>query len=219
TQGGRGSGLVERSMSRDAWDDLRSDGTSWRPSMVSTSEPAKRPHRGAQRHIRGVAGHGARDHRAGIRNAGDTVRAHARGARFAGPPGPLARHPPASLPSVELRDVCRLEALRALCHLELHTLTLLERPESGAADGAVVHEDVLALIRGDEAVPLLAVEPLDLTLCQGTSPSLCCCRAAPDVSRKGFAFSSTDQRTRRSIAQRIRRRQTRPAPGCASRMR
>src|SRR5262249_10674685 len=36
----------------------------------------------------------------------------------------------------------------------------------------VVHEDVLTLIGGDESVPLLAVEPLDLALCHGTSPSL-----------------------------------------------
>jgi hypothetical protein len=31
-----------------------------------------------------------------------------------------------------------------------------------------MHEDVLTLVRGDEAVALLTIEPLDLALCHGS---------------------------------------------------
>src|SRR5262249_37738946 len=116
--------------------------------------------------------------------AGDMVRAPPRGPRRRRPCRPCPGPPWAASPAVQRGDVCRLEAFGPLCHLELHALTLLERPEPGAPDRAVVDEDVLTLVGGDEAVSLLAVEPLDLALCHGTSPSLCCYRAAPDTRGK-----------------------------------
>src|SRR5204863_186910 len=69
--------------------------------------------------------------------------------------------------SVCLGDVRRLKPLRSLRHFERNALTLFERAEAGPADRRIVHEDVFTLVRGDEAVPLLSVEPLDLALSHG----------------------------------------------------
>src|ERR1700683_3680339 len=62
-------------------------------------------------------------------------------------------------------DVSGLRALRALGHLELHVLVLLEAAEAVAVNLGVVHEDVRSVGAGDEAVALLRVEPLDGSLC------------------------------------------------------
>src|SRR5690348_13089502 len=62
-------------------------------------------------------------------------------------------------------DAGGLQALRALGHLELHVLVLLQAAEAGAVNLGVVHEDVRSVGAGDEAVALLRVEPLDGSLC------------------------------------------------------
>src|SRR6266487_4359294 len=62
-------------------------------------------------------------------------------------------------------DAGGLRALRALGHLELHVLVLLEAAEAVAVNLGVVHEDVRSVGAGDEAVALLRVEPLDGSLC------------------------------------------------------
>src|SRR5262245_53474357 len=100
---------------------------------------------------------------------------------------------PAGLASVELVHVCCLKPLGPLRHLELHALALFECPEPRAADRAVVHEDVLTLIGRDEAVPLLAVEPLDLALCHGVLlPSVA---IAPRRIREGKTLMLSPQQT------------------------
>src|SRR5215207_10574073 len=53
--------------------------------------------------------------------------------------------------------------------LELHAVALLQTPEPVHLDRAVVHEDVGPALGGDEAEPLLRVEPLDRALSHGTS--------------------------------------------------
>lgn len=51
--------------------------------------------------------------------------------------------------------------------LEGHSLVLLQGTEAGALNGADVHEHVLgAVIRGDEPIALLVVEPLNLACSQ-----------------------------------------------------
>src|SRR6516165_6520193 len=62
-------------------------------------------------------------------------------------------------------DAGGLRALRALGHLELHALVLLQAAEAVAVNLGVVHEDVRSIGAGDEAVALLRVEPLDGSLC------------------------------------------------------
>src|SRR5690606_2579454 len=58
-----------------------------------------------------------------------------------------------------------LGALRALSHIEGHTLTLFEDLVSGHVDGGEVDEDVLAApINGDEPKALFGVEPLNGSL-------------------------------------------------------
>jgi proteasome assembly chaperone (PAC2) family protein len=59
--------------------------------------------------------------------------------------------------------VCGLQPLRPLGDVELHQLSLVERPAPLHLDRGEVHEDVLAVGTGDEAVPLVRVEPLDDT--------------------------------------------------------
>ena len=59
--------------------------------------------------------------------------------------------------------VCGLQPLRPLGDVELHQLSLVERPVPLHLDRGEVHEDVLAVGTGDEAVPLVRVEPLDDT--------------------------------------------------------
>src|SRR5699024_1202138 len=63
-------------------------------------------------------------------------------------------------------DVLGLRALLSLADLELDALVLLERLEARALDGGVVDEEVGGtVLRGDEPVALLRVEPLDGALC------------------------------------------------------
>src|SRR3954470_23101259 len=62
-------------------------------------------------------------------------------------------------------DVLRLGTLRALSHLELNALVLLQRLVSRHLDRREVHEDVVsATLLRDEAETLLGVEPLDNAL-------------------------------------------------------
>lgn len=61
-------------------------------------------------------------------------------------------------------DLVRLHSLLALDGLKGDLLTLLQRSEAGALDGAEVDEEVGAVLGGDEAVALLIVEPLDGTV-------------------------------------------------------
>ena len=66
----------------------------------------------------------------------------------------------------EPADVLGLQALRALCDLELDLLALFERTVAVARDGAEVCEDVgRAVVRSDEAEALFGVEPLDGSGC------------------------------------------------------
>src|SRR4051794_18174052 len=86
-------------------------------------------------------------------------------------------------------DVRGLRAFLALLDVELHALVLLQAPVAGRLDRAEVDEDVgLAAVRGDEAVPLLAVEPLHGALCYGgASPSVGAVRRGPCVERRAAA--------------------------------
>ena len=71
------------------------------------------------------------------------------------------------------RTLSRLGPFRALCGVELHALTFIERPETGRLDGAVVDKHIsAAAVDFNEAEALLAVEPLDSSLCYKTSPSI-----------------------------------------------
>src|SRR5919198_2381293 len=47
----------------------------------------------------------------------------------------------------------------ALLDVDLDLLPLLQRAVPAGLDGAEVHEDVLALLGADEAIPLVSVEP------------------------------------------------------------
>src|SRR5215218_6473391 len=67
-------------------------------------------------------------------------------------------------------NVRRLQALVALHDVELHSLTLGQRPIAVHLNRAVVHEDiVLALAALDEPEALLVREPLDSALSQRSS--------------------------------------------------
>ena len=59
----------------------------------------------------------------------------------------------------EAPDVGCLKTLRTLVHLELDLLVLLEVAVPAALDGTEMHENVGSAVLGDEAVPLLRVEP------------------------------------------------------------
>src|SRR5829696_5049442 len=74
--------------------------------------------------------------------------------------------------------VVRLGPFRALCGVELHALTFIERPETGRLYGAVVDKHIsAAAIDFNEAEALLAVEPLDSSLCH--KHLLACLKVAP----------------------------------------
>jgi hypothetical protein len=63
--------------------------------------------------------------------------------------------------AVERRHVLRLRTFLSLPDLELDFLSFLELPEAPALNSGEVHEAILAtIIRRDETVPLLSVEPL-----------------------------------------------------------
>src|ERR1043166_8275922 len=80
-----------------------------------------------------------------------------RAGRDPGPPGE-------SNATSGLGDVRGLLALGPRDEVELDPVALGERAEPVRADGAEVHEHVLARVRGDEAEPLGIVEPLDRAL-------------------------------------------------------
>src|SRR5918994_886364 len=68
-------------------------------------------------------------------------------------------------PNLDGGDVLGLHALVALGRLIGDLLALFEGPEPAACYPAIVHEEVFASVVGlDEAVALLAVEPLDRSL-------------------------------------------------------
>src|ERR687898_1946294 len=68
-------------------------------------------------------------------------------------------------------DVLRLHPLLALRRLVGDLGTLFKRPEPTAGYPGVVHEEVFAtLVRGDKAVALLVVEPLNRSLGHVPSP-------------------------------------------------
>ena len=64
--------------------------------------------------------------------------------------------------AIERDDVLSLRTLLSLADLELHLLTFLELAEPAALDRGEVHEAIFStIIRRDETVTLLCVEPLD----------------------------------------------------------
>src|SRR5689334_11394733 len=77
--------------------------------------------------------------------------------------------------SAERRDLGGLRTLLALLDVERHALALVEALVSVGLDRGVVHEHVRAATVGsEEAVALLAVEPLDGALCHSCSPRTWC---------------------------------------------
>src|SRR4051812_45275132 len=89
--------------------------------------------------------------------------------------GPAARpgrrtRPGDRRPSADSRHVRGLGALLALRLLELDLRTLLERLVAARLDRAEVDEQVGATtVRGDEAIALVRVEPLDGSGCHADS--------------------------------------------------
>src|SRR5215831_17032843 len=65
---------------------------------------------------------------------------------------------------LDLADVRSLQPLGALAHLELDLVPLDQALEALGLDSAEVDEHVLAILLGDEAIPLRIVEPLHMTL-------------------------------------------------------
>src|SRR5262249_51710141 len=72
---------------------------------------------------------------------------------------------------LHLADVRSLKALGPPGDLELDPVALDQALEALSLDGAEVHEHVLAVLLGDEAVPLRVVEPLHVTLSHLLLPS------------------------------------------------
>src|SRR4029079_11418031 len=64
-----------------------------------------------------------------------------------------------------------LGTLLPLGHVELDLLVLLEVPVAGSRDRREVDEHVRSALLGDEAVPLLGVEPLQHAGCHTAIPS------------------------------------------------
>jgi hypothetical protein len=63
--------------------------------------------------------------------------------------------------AVQRGHILGLRAFLSLAYLELDLLTFLELPEASALDRGEVHEAILAtIVRRDETVPLLSIEPL-----------------------------------------------------------
>src|SRR3954470_21429407 len=110
-----------------------------------------------------------------------TVTPRILGALEASGPGSERRRraPPLAMPCLDHGHVLRLGALLTLDAVELDLRSLGERPEALAVDGAVMDEQVLAArVRGDEAIPLRIVEPLDGSGCH-------VCNTSPAISRNG----------------------------------
>jgi hypothetical protein len=72
------------------------------------------------------------------------------------------RPAPAVKSGSDASDVARLGALGAVDDLEFDRLPFFERPEAGALDCRVMHEDVATAFALDESITLGVVEPLDL---------------------------------------------------------
>ena len=72
------------------------------------------------------------------------------------------RPPPSEL---DRTNVLGFFALLATADVELDALTLLEGLEALALDGREVHEHIIALFPGDEAIALLLIEKLHSALC------------------------------------------------------
>src|SRR4051794_7601570 len=82
------------------------------------------------------------------------------------------REAPAALAELDRDDALCLGTLRPFDRVELHLRALRERLEAFAGDRRVVDENVLATVsRGDEAVPLRVVEPLDGSSCHENTSS------------------------------------------------
>src|SRR5207244_10635434 len=101
-------------------------------------------------------------------------------------------------------DVCSLRALLAVDDVELNLLAFLQAAEPFLLDGAVVDEDVLTAIHGDEAVALLRVEPLHRACNHcGLAPFLASyryrhIRAVPVRTRISCDFSGVNPTPRRA---------------------
>src|SRR5689334_18538826 len=102
-------------------------------------------------------------------------------------------------------DVRRLEALRALLHLELDLLPLGEGAEAFALDGGVVAEDVLATaVLRDEPEALRVVEPLHgasshvLHFLTVFGPAESCGWCAQTSARRAFVYSRRQRKSRRT---------------------
>ena len=91
-----------------------------------------------------------------IANCYQTVKSKKPGLR-----GSVERRNPGrvSSSSLELYDVLGLGAFGALDHFEFHFLVFAQRAEALAHDGAVMHEDIGAVVPGDEAITLGIVKP------------------------------------------------------------
>src|SRR5262249_55252361 len=97
-----------------------------------------------------------------------------------GSPGRRARR--SGSPVSDLPDVGRLQPLRASRDLELDLISLAQALEALGLDGAVVDEDVLAALLGDEAESLRIVGPLPSSLCHART--LSSGSSAPVFSRR-----------------------------------
>src|ERR687895_274174 len=94
-------------------------------------------------------------------------------------------------------DVRRLGALLALTRFELDARALGEALEAVTGDVAVVDEEILrSLVRGDEAVPLAVVEPLDGSGCHKKTPPL----PTHEQVRKAQNANRTRSRSARTVA-------------------
>src|SRR5439155_19924586 len=63
--------------------------------------------------------------------------------------------------AIECRHVLGLRSFLSLAHLELHLLPFFELAEPAALDRGEVHKAIFsAVIRRDETIPLLCIEPL-----------------------------------------------------------
>src|SRR6516225_223764 len=81
-----------------------------------------------------------------------------------GPGGEMWRPDRRYAGSADDLDVLRLGPLLALSDVELDLLSFLQAAVAASADRAEVHEHVLPALDGDEAVALIAVEPLHSAL-------------------------------------------------------
>ena len=72
----------------------------------------------------------------------------------------------ALLPVLRGADVCRLEALRSLHHVESNSLSLGESAKALNLDLTEVDEEILPLRLLNESVPLFGTKPLDSPLSQ-----------------------------------------------------